>query len=153
MLGLTMHILRIVFQQTLYAVCLDQNGQKNTYKQPVNMVMKAASRQCFTLYVPLTTCTSSSFLTGIDRTLCLARSSEESGALISFLLLLEGAVKCACIYLRKLWNYSRMPISGHTVACLAARLLPLPLISILVIFNSPVQHKHISFKGNCAAKV
>ena len=44
--------------------------------------------------------TSSSFLTGMLRTLYFLRSSLLSGALMIFLLMWDGAVKCLCLFLR-----------------------------------------------------
>nr|GMD49390.1 Os11g0151100 [Ipomoea batatas] len=53
------------------------------------------------LTVPRTTITSSSFRTGIERTLYLFRRSDERGALISTLRSLDGAVKCAFRHFRR----------------------------------------------------
>ncbi|KAJ8478917.1 hypothetical protein OPV22_022644 [Ensete ventricosum] len=53
------------------------------------------------LWVPATTCTSSSLRTGTDRALYLLRWSAERGALISTLRTFEGAAKCSFRYSRQ----------------------------------------------------
>lgn len=65
----------------------------------IDQVLQAV--ECFkTLVYNISTCTSSSLRIGMLRTLYLRRSSFERGALIIFLQIWDGALKCRCLFLR-----------------------------------------------------